>query len=591
MLEKSLDNVVVDKIDNITNKDNKALKEDLIFFKEELLKEMNILEKSFSQQKEEIRAKINGKFILYDETIEKLNINFSELKKIVDMNKYLKEQVDNWSYFKKDISDKSSSNEIKLTLLEKEVTNNFYRIDKILNNSIIYPRIIGKNARFKTFHEFIDYTLEQLLFFDSFRSKMELDLKSFKIKVEKIIQSLKIKLECSINDCRQIVKNGIKENEIIIKDYITGKIYDLQVKDNEIEKKIEDKAEQFNLGLNDINEKIQLINEEMEEKMSQNKFNEEKETINYEFDQCKNKDEELNTRINTLEKYKENQEKRSFWMMKTFRKRKKGDYNKDLGLDYMNDNKENIKNNELNLNTSNINDNLDNKNKENPNNSVNDELNNNNGIKLNKVMLDQNLVVSDNLNDINNKIRTSQRQNKTMRSLNKLRISLNDINAQFNLGNLKENLNNKSNKDTYTQNFPMTTPIHTKYINFNELLSFSFKNQLKNFLEPKTLRSPISIKNKEIKFFYDDINAKNLKNNDIINDGPSYKTKNHSREEKKKTWERLLSPKKKVKSNYNILDTYFVNFRNLRKNKTMNRMHLSRSSKNFFSNHFKNSNT
>ena len=590
MLEKSLDNFVVDRIDNITNKDNKALKEDIIFFKEELLKEMNILEKSFSQQKEEIRAKINGKFILYDETIEKLNINFSELKKIVDMNKYLKEQVDNWSYFKKDISDKSSSNEIKLTLLEKEVTNNFYRIDKILNNSIIYPRIFGKNARFKTFHEFIDYTLEQLSFFDSFRSKMELDLKSFKIKVDKIIQSLKIKLECSINDCRQIVKNGIKENEIIIKDYITGKIYDLQVKDNEIEKKIEDNTEQFNLGLNDINEKIQLINEEMEEKMSQNKFNEEKETINYEFDQCKNKDEELNTRINTLEKYKENQEKRSFWMMKTFRKRKKGDY-KDLGLDYMNDKKENIKNNELNLNTSNINDNFDNKNKENSNNSVNDELNNNNGIKLNKVMLDQNLVVSDNLNDINNKRRTSQRQNKTMRSLNKLRISLNDINAQFNLGNLKDNLNNKSNKDTYTQNFPMTTPIHTKYINFNELLSFSFKNQLKNFLEPNTLRSPISIKNKEIKFFYDDIDAKNLKNNDIITDGPSYKTKNQTKEEKKKTWERLLSPKKKVKSNYNILDTYFVNFRNLRKNKTMNRMHLSRSSKNFFSNHFKNSNT
>ena len=590
MLEKSLDNFVVDRIDNITNKDNKALKEDIIFFKEELLKEMNILEKSFSQQKEEIRAKINGKFILYDETIEKLNINFSELKKIVDMNKYLKEQVDNWSYFKKDISDKSSSNEIKLTLLEKEVTNNFYRIDKILNNSIIYPRIIGKNARFKTFHEFIDYTLEQLSFFDSFRSKMELDLKSFKIKVDKIIQSLKIKLECSINDCRQIVKNGIKENEIIIKDYITGKIYDLQVKDNEIEKKIEDNTEQFNLGLNDINEKIQLINEEMEEKMSQNKFNEEKETINYEFDKCKNKDEELNTRINTLEKYKENQEKRSFWMMKTFRKRKKGDY-KDLGLDYMNDKKENIKNNELNLNTSNINDNFDNKNKENSNNSVNDELNNNNGIKLNKVMLDQNLVVSDNLNDINNKRRTSQRQNKTMRSLNKLRISLNDINAQFNLGNLKDNLNNKSNKDTYTQNFPMTTPIHTKYINFNELLSFSFKNQLKNFLEPNTLRSPISIKNKEIKFFYDDIDAKNLKNNDIITDGPIYKTKNQSREEKKKTWERLLSPKKKVKSNYNILDTYFVNFRNLRKNKTMNIMHMSRSSKNFFSTHFKNSNT
>jgi len=53
------------KYDNITNKDEKSLKEDIIYFKEELLKQMNILEKSISQQKEEIRSQINGKFILY----------------------------------------------------------------------------------------------------------------------------------------------------------------------------------------------------------------------------------------------------------------------------------------------------------------------------------------------------------------------------------------------------------------------------------------------------------------------------------------------------------------------------------------------
>ncbi len=125
------------KYDNITNKDEKSLKEDIIYFKEELLKQMNILEKSISQQKEEIRSQINGKFILYDDTIEKLNTNFSELKKLVDTNNYLKEQIDNWSHFKSDISKISTGNEIKLTLLEKETYSNFYRIDKLLRIYII----------------------------------------------------------------------------------------------------------------------------------------------------------------------------------------------------------------------------------------------------------------------------------------------------------------------------------------------------------------------------------------------------------------------------------------------------------------------
>ena len=114
-----------------------------IFFKEEILKQINELQKNIIQQKEEDRAKINGKFILYDETIEKLNTDFSELKKIMDTNLYIKEKLDDLSHFKKDISKVSTGNNIKLTLLEKDTNSNIYRIDKILSNSIIYPRIIG----------------------------------------------------------------------------------------------------------------------------------------------------------------------------------------------------------------------------------------------------------------------------------------------------------------------------------------------------------------------------------------------------------------------------------------------------------------
>ena len=594
------------KYDNITNKDEKSLKEDIIYFKEELLKQMNILEKSISQQKEEIRSQINGKFILYDDTIEKLNTNFSELKKLVDTNNYLKEQIDNWSHFKSDISKISTGNEIKLTLLEKETYSNFYRIDKLLSNSIIYPRIIDKNARFKNFHEFIDYVLEKISILDIFKSKIELDLQSFKVKVDKIIQGLKIKLDCSISDARQIVKNGVKENELIIKDYLTGKIYDLQVKSNEFEKKVEKKLEEFNLGLNTFDEKMKLFDEKVEEKMNIDKFGEEKNSIYYDINQCKNKDNELNNRINALEKYKATQEKNNYWSMKSLGQKKKGSMmNLNLGLDFMNlKNLENFKNNG-NLGVQNNESNLEVKNNnqlklnlgddtnrlysisENDDNSI-DVNNNKKEAKLNKIMLDKNLITSEeednnNENIINNKRKNSKKATtKSMRSLYKLRVSLKDINAQFNFANLNDD-KNKSSIDNYTQSLPMTTPISNKYINFNELFAFNYGRQLKNFFGPQTFRSPVLIKNKEIKFLDEEEEPKKVRNTDFITEGSiSKNSKNKKSEESKKSWERLLSPKMKRKSDLNILDTYLVNYRSFKKNKTLNRMMMSRSYKNFF---------
>ena len=171
-----------------------------------------------------------------------------------------------------------------------------------------------------------------------------------------------------------------------------------------------------------------------------------------------------------------------------------------------------------------------------------------------------------------------------MNSLYKLRISLKDINAQFNFGNLKGIQNNKSLKDTFTQNFPMATPIHNKFINFNDIFKFKYQDALKKYIEPRSIRNSVQINRKEKKFLNDDINVDNLNNKDIITEETIYKNKNKKNEERKKTWERLLSPKTKVKSDLDIYDKYLVNFRNFKKNKTLNRMLISRSSKNFFDN-------
>jgi len=617
MAEKINENELLTNKDNITNKDKKSIKDDIMFFKEEILKHMSSLEKSFETQKEEIRSKINGKFILYDETLTKLNNNFNELKKKVEMNDYIKEQMDILDNFKNDIKKSTAEDNIKLVMLEKDVNNNFYRIDKLLNSSIIYPRIIGFNSKFKTFHEYIDYTLNQITSFDMFKNKMEMDLNSFKSKIDKMIQSLKYKIECSISDSHQIVKNGVKENELILKEYINGKIFDLQLKDTELEQKINKYLQDITENLNSYQEKMKLFDEKIEEKMNLNSFYEEKISVYKSIEENKKEEEEIIKRINILEKYKETQEK-NLLQSKSLERKIFRNYsglniypgnNQEFDLLDLNEggkitNNENVLNqeiNETNVQSQNLEGNniinSENENKNNKGNNTNiinsPNLNNENKIKLYKENFQKNSLTSQENTIINNSISKFPKSiEKPKRSLYKLRISLQDINAQFNLRNIPDNNDSKNiSKDLFIiHNHPLTLPINNDLANFNRILSYSYRNQLKNMLESRTIIKPLFIHKKGIKYLYDDIDIKNLKNSNkkkINNEEVHQKNKTKKLGDKKKIWERLLSQKKNRKSTTNILNNYLMNYRSHNAFKTGNKMHLSRSSQNFFDKFFK----
>ena len=575
MAEKINENELLTNKDNNTNKDKKSIKDDIMFFKEEILKHMSSLEKSFETQKEEIRSKINGKFILYDETLTKLNNNFNELKKKVEMNDYIKEQMDILDNFKNDIKKSTAEDNIKLVMLEKDVNNNFYRIDKLLNSSIIYPRIIGFNSKFKTFHEYIDYTLNQITSFDMFKNKMEMDLNSFKSKIDKMIQSLKYKIECSISDSHQIVKNGVKENELILKEYINGKIFDLQLKDTELEQKINKYLQDITENLNSYQEKMKLFDEKIEEKMNLNSFYEEKISVYKSIEENKKEEEEIIKRINILEKYKETQEK-NLLQSKSLERKIFRNYsglniypgnNQEFDLLDLNEggkitNNENVLNQEINeTNVQNqnlegnniINSEIENKNnKGNNTNIINSpNLNNENKIKLYKENFQKNSLTSQENTIINNSISKFPKSiEKPKRSLYKLRISLQDINAQFNLRNIPDNNDSKNiSKDLFIiHNHPLTLPINNDLANFNRILSYSYRNQLKNMLESRTIIKPLFIHKKGIKYLYDDIDIKNLKN--------SNKKKINTEEvhQKNKNLGKIIITKKESKIHYEYFE-------------------------------------
>ena len=274
-------------------------KSDFLFFKNEILKEINQFKNNILNQNKELKDDFKDKLKLYESEINKMKTDFQQISTVIASNNFVIEKIEEIEKFKKEVTDLSSSNKIKLDFLERETQDNFFRINNIINSSVLYPRVIGSNSKFKNFHEFIDYTLSQLSATNSFQTKIELDLKSFKAKIDKIIQSLKVQIEMAVNTSNQLVQNGLQETENRIREFVNERVLNIQIKNKELESKIEKAMTDLNKGIDIINDKTNELNIHLKEEIE--KFNAEAKALYKNIEECKFDNKEVRTTMNNLE--------------------------------------------------------------------------------------------------------------------------------------------------------------------------------------------------------------------------------------------------------------------------------------------------
>ena len=122
---------------------------------------------------------------------------------------------------------------MRLDNLSDDFNKNVERIDEILKNSVIYPDKIGTITKFKTFHDFIDYVLEQCSLNISFREKNNSDYKSLKTKLDNSINSFNKQMNSLLNSASEYTKISVKECEDKMKNKFN--IYEDRLQDARIE--------------------------------------------------------------------------------------------------------------------------------------------------------------------------------------------------------------------------------------------------------------------------------------------------------------------------------------------------------------------
>ena len=207
--------------DPIVDFQTKSMKNEIILFKNETLRDFNDAQKKILDKYINLDSEIKSKFESYETRINAYEMKITELSNLIHSDNTIKEKVEQLLEFKDKTNDTMLTQKIRLDNLRNDLKSNVTRIDKILTDSVIYPGVIGGINRYKTFHDLIDYVLTQCSLNLTFREKSILDFKGYKQKLEGLIEVFNQQINKILNTTSEFTKTCVKDSEEKFKSMIS----------------------------------------------------------------------------------------------------------------------------------------------------------------------------------------------------------------------------------------------------------------------------------------------------------------------------------------------------------------------------------
>lgn len=158
----------------------KAIRQDLILFKEEVLKDIKVVQKEFANKFGRMEDILKEQINVYESKVNNFEQRIMNLTNLISADRSLLLKIEELIKFREETNDKLVTDSIRLTNLETDFKVNLKNIENILSKSVIYPGIIGYSGKFKSFHDFMDYVLKQISDLILFKEKSYLDLGPYK---------------------------------------------------------------------------------------------------------------------------------------------------------------------------------------------------------------------------------------------------------------------------------------------------------------------------------------------------------------------------------------------------------------------------
>ena len=221
---------------NINIKPN--LNSELLFFKNEILGELRMLENKLLKKLEQKTDTSHKKMVQLETNYDTLNKKIFSMSNFYSENATMKDKLENLFKAKTSIEETIYTHEYKLSSIAKDLVTAINKYDKIIEKSILYPGLIGySNSKFNTFHNFIDYVMLNINQLNHFKDKtMGLDLKQYKNKLETTIDGFKKQTEEIITNNKVYTSKLIKNLENKFRndfELYDQKLFNLKIKNTE----------------------------------------------------------------------------------------------------------------------------------------------------------------------------------------------------------------------------------------------------------------------------------------------------------------------------------------------------------------------
>ena len=184
---------------------------DLIHFKNDILKDVRDIKYSLMEKYSVLEENLKQKMNQYDLTIKSFEQKIFELSKLITIDKSIKEKIETFNEFKEEIRDNIFKQRAKFNEFENRINKEISGINDILLDSVIYPAVIGGNSKFKTFHEYMDFTLKEINDISLVKDKNGMDLKPFKKKIEQTVDAFRIQINNMYT--KEMTNNAINRSE------------------------------------------------------------------------------------------------------------------------------------------------------------------------------------------------------------------------------------------------------------------------------------------------------------------------------------------------------------------------------------------
>lgn len=268
---------------NIDDNLAKTVRDDLLIFKNETLKEIKLSEKSLLEKYRNTEFSVAEKIQNFEKQIKQFNDKIIEILAFIDSIKDAKNSIDTLLAYKTKSENSIFDLDLKLKSLDKDCHDSIYNISNILKDSVIYPGIIGSAAKFKNFHDLVDYILSYIAKSKQFNEKIQKDVTTNRIRQDNNIEKIKASYDDIASKTKALIVNEIisieEKNNSFFKLYdekfqnirVDNEKYGISVKNTEQlvnnfkaqMHDIENTKNELLVKFNDINEKSKQHNKEI----------------------------------------------------------------------------------------------------------------------------------------------------------------------------------------------------------------------------------------------------------------------------------------------------------------------------------------